>query len=39
MIVKQVKISNQSKERLSRLKGKTGIKTGISFADGHCAIL
>lgn len=35
MIVKQVKISNQSKERLSRLKG----KTGISFADGHCAIL
>ena len=26
MIVKQVKISNQSKERLSRLKGKTGIK-------------
>ena len=26
MIVKQVKISNQSKERLSRLKGTTGIK-------------
>lgn len=26
MIVKQVKVSNQAKERLSRLKGKTGIK-------------
>lgn len=26
MIVKQIKLSNLSKERLSRLKGKTGIK-------------
>lgn len=26
MIIKQIKLSNQSKERLSRLKGKTGIK-------------
>ncbi len=26
MIVKQIKVSNISKERLSRLKGKTGIK-------------
>ncbi len=26
MIVKQIKLSSQSKERLSRLKGKTGIK-------------
>lgn len=26
MIVKQIRLSNQSKERLSRLKGKTGIK-------------
>lgn len=26
MIVKQIKMSNQSKDRLSRLKGKTGIK-------------
>lgn len=39
MIVKQVKISNQSKERLSRLKGKTGIKNWNILADGHCAIL
>ena len=26
MIIKQIKLSNQSKDRLSRLKGKTGIK-------------
>lgn len=26
MIIKQIKLSSQSKERLSRLKGKTGIK-------------
>lgn len=26
MIIKQIKLSNQAKERLSRLKGKTGIK-------------
>ena len=26
MIIKQIKLSNQSKEKLSRLKGKTGIK-------------
>lgn len=26
MIVKQIRLSNQAKERLSRLKGKTGIK-------------
>ncbi len=26
MITKQIKLSNQSKDRLSRLKGKTGIK-------------
>ncbi|RKJ47906.1 DNA sulfur modification protein DndE [bacterium 1XD42-54] len=26
MLVKQIKLSNQSKDRLSRLKGKTGIK-------------
>ena len=26
MIVKQIKLSSQSKEKLSRLKGKTGIK-------------
>lgn len=26
MIIKQIKLSKQSKERLSRLKGKTGIK-------------
>ncbi len=26
MIVKQIRISNESKEKLSRLKGKTGIK-------------
>ncbi|AHF06058.1 DNA sulfur modification protein DndE [Desulfitobacterium metallireducens] len=26
MIVKQIKLSNQSKDKLSRLKGKTGIK-------------
>lgn len=26
MIVKQIRLSNQSKEKLSRLKGKTGIK-------------
>lgn len=46
MIVKQVKISNQSKERLSRLKGKTGIKkleypmpmgTVLFFKRTHCS--
>lgn len=26
MIIKQIKLSNQSKDKLSRLKGKTGIK-------------
>lgn len=26
MIIKQIKLSNQAKEKLSRLKGKTGIK-------------
>ncbi len=26
MIIKQIRLSNQSKEKLSRLKGKTGIK-------------
>ena len=26
MIIKQIRLSNQSKDRLSRLKGKTGIK-------------
>ncbi len=26
MIIKQIKLTNQSKEKLSRLKGKTGIK-------------
>ena len=26
MIVKQIRLSNRAKERLSRLKGKTGIK-------------
>lgn len=26
MLIKQIKLSNQSKERLGRLKGKTGIK-------------
>ena len=26
MIIKQIRISNQSKEKLARLKGKTGIK-------------
>ena len=26
MIVKQIRLSNQAKEKLSRLKGKTGIK-------------
>lgn len=26
MIIKQIKLSNQAKDRLSRLKGKTGIK-------------
>lgn len=38
MIIKQVRLSQQAKNQLSRLKGKTGIKIGMSYVDGHCAI-
>lgn len=35
MITKQIKLSNQSKDRLSRLKGKTGIKNwNVLCRDG-----
>ncbi len=39
MIIKQIKLTNVSKDRLGRLKGKTGIKTGMFFVDGRFAIL
>lgn len=39
MIVKQIRLSNQAKDKLSRLKGKTGIKTGISYVDGLSVFL
>ena len=31
MIVKQIRLSNHAKERLSRLKGKTGIKNWMGI--------
>lgn len=31
MIMKQIRLSQQAKDQLSRLKGKTGIKKGQSF--------
>ena len=39
MVVKQIKLSSQSKDRLGRLKGKTGIKNWNVPVDGHFAIL
>lgn len=38
MIIKQIKLSNQSKDKLSRLKRKTGIKIGIYCVDGRYVI-
>ena len=39
MIVKQVRLSQQAKDQLCRLKGKRELRIGISFADGLSAIL
>lgn len=38
MIVKQIKLSSQAKERLSRLREKRELKIGMFYVDGHFAI-
>lgn len=37
MIIKQIKLSNAAKDKLSRLKGKREFKIGTYYAVGHFA--